>query len=207
MGGLRVEIVVRGKHIHVPSDLRAAAEEKAGKVTRFLRDVGRIDVEFAAERNPRVADGQVCEILVHVKGNLLTAHSAAADLGAALDLAVDKIERQARKLHERRVSRGHPRRARNDEGWARVPEAGAGTDVVTSGDEPAASGGSASSDGDGSRIVRVEHSMVKPMTPEEAAMQLDLLGQQFFLFDNAESGHAAVIYRRRDGDLGLIEAG
>lgn len=236
-----MEIVVRHKHGRVPQALRTVADEKVGRVARFLRDVKRIDVEFDDERNPRVAESDLCEILVHVKGTLLKAHSAAGTPEAALDLAIDKMEHQARKLHERRVTRSHPKRSRRPEQFGAAPNGSAGepTDagfadagladtllddpVRDSSAEDSVSDGSAS-DGlvsgdesstqgheggavDEAQIVRVKQFMMKPMSPREAALQMDLLGHDFFLFTSSEHGRAAVIYRRRDGDLGLIEAG
>lgn len=162
-------------------------------MSRFLRDVARIDVEFDDERNPSVAESDLCEILVHLKGTLLKAHSAASSPEAALDLAIDKMEHQARKLHERRVSRSHPKGSRRSAANGR-PSNGSSPNIpeAESGDAP---------------IVRVTQETAKPMSPREAGLQMDLLGYDFFLFTSSEHGRAAVIYRRRDGDLGLIEAG
>lgn len=191
-----MEIVVRGQRIKVPASVRTTAEEKVGRVARFLHDVTRIEVDFSKERNPRVADNERCEILVHVSGSLLTASGAAREPIAAFDRALDRVEQQARRLHERRVARAQSRRSRND--------SSPGEDVVeTSGERPQPTG-----DGKvGPRIVRVPPELAKPMTPQEAALQLDALDHDFFLFNNSQNGRAAVIYRRRDGDLGLIEAG
>lgn len=222
-GALSVEIVVRHKHGRVPAKLRGLADEKAGRVTRFLRDITRIDVEFEQERNPSVSDREVCEILVHVTGTLLKARACAASYEAALDVAVDKVEHQARKLHERRVQRSHPRRSPRGPTNAPDPgpDAAAGDSrqaVVTATLAGAVPGGvaaagpashttSAASTGAEREIVRVRQDAMKPMSPREAAMQMDLLGHDFLLFTSSEHGRAAVIYRRRDGDLGLIEAG
>lgn len=177
--------------------MRELAETKALKVTRFLRDVQRIEVDFDEERNPRVADRERCEILVHVTGNLLKGTGAAPEVHAALDRALERVERQARRLHGRRVGRSHPRRSR-DERRVDVPSElepapGSESDAVVTVDEPS--------------IVKTKQFPVKPMSPTEAALQMELLQHDFFLFTNSENGRAAVLYRRRDGDLGLIEAG
>lgn len=195
-----MEIVVRHKHGRVPTPLRNLADEKVGRVARFLRDIKRIEVEFDEERNPRVADNDLCEILVHVKGDLLKSHAGASTYEAALDVAIDKVEHQARKLHERRVQRSHPRRSRRGSRNGSAPDPA----VVPGVQVPDASGGNVRTEPE---IVRVEQSLAKPMSPREAALQMDLLGHDFFLFTSSENGGAAVIYRRRDGDLGLIEAG
>jgi ribosome hibernation promoting factor len=112
---------------------------------------------------------------------------------------IDKVEHQVSKIKERRVARSHPRhrnsRARNgDNGSGSLPE----LDLADEVDEE--------SSGPDAGIVKTKRFTVKPMGPEEAALQMELLGHDFFLFTNAENGHAAVLYRRRDGALGLIEA-
>lgn len=172
-------------------------------MSRFLRDVARIDVEFDDERNPSVAESDLCEILVHLKGTLLKAHSAASSPEAALDLAIDKMEHQARKLHERRVSRSHPKGSRRSAANGR-PSNGSSPNIpeAESGDAPIVQVAP-----EDAPIVRVTQETAKPMSPREAGLQMDLLGYDFFLFTSSEHGRAAVIYRRRDGDLGLIEAG
>ncbi len=209
-----MEIVVRHKHGRVSPELRSIAAEKVGRVSRFLRDVTRIDVEFDDERNPSVADSDLCEILVHLKGNLLKAHSAASSPEAALDLTIDKMEHQARKLHERRVSRSHPKGSRRTSAKGPLPNGrpsnGSSPDVsadsADSADEPGAAPIVQVAPED-APIVRVTQETAKPMSPREAGLQMDLLGYDFFLFTSSEHGRAAVIYRRRDGDLGLIETG
>ncbi len=187
----------------VPAAVRTKAEAKVGRVTRFVRDVTRIEVDFAEERNPRVADRERCEIRIHVKGTVLNAKGAAPEPIAALDQALDRIEQQARRLHERRVARDHPRRSRRNSIPRIADEPGdAGLAETVTAVPPGAESG------DGRpRIVRVPSEFAKPMSPEEAALQLDSLDHDFFLFSNSQNGRAAVIYRRRDGDLGLIEAG
>lgn len=199
-----MEIVVRHKHGRVPATLRNLADEKVGRVARFLRDIKRIEVEFDEERNPSVADNDLCEILVHVKGTLLKSHASAGSYEAALDVAIDKMEHQARKLHERRVQRSHPRRAPRGSPDGFAADVGP---VATALAEAAPPESSADPFEPEAEIVRVKQFAMKPMSPREAALQMDLLGHDFFLFTSSEHGRAAVIYRRRDGDLGLIEAG
>jgi len=191
-----MDIVVRGKNVDVPPRLRKLAREKVRKISRFTHDAGRVEVDFSELRNRRVADNQVCDVIVHLKRNFVKAHAAASEPAAALDLVLDKVEHQVARIKEKRVSRTHaPRRNRDASSAANAlsaPDGGIDADD----DDDA---------GIVNRIVKTKRLTMKPMGPEEAALQMDLLGHDFFLFTNAENGHAAVLYRRRDGNLGLIE--
>jgi putative sigma-54 modulation protein len=192
-----MDIVVRGKNVDVPPRLRKLAREKVRKISKFTHDAGRVEVEFSELRNRRVSDNQVCDVIVHLKGNFVKAHAAASEPAAALDLVLDKVEHQVARIKEKRVTRTHaPRRNRAAAGDADVLSAPAGNVEVDEDDDD---------DGILNRIVKTKRLTMKPMGPEEAALQMDLLGHDFFLFTNAENGHAAVLYRRRDGNLGLIE--
>jgi putative sigma-54 modulation protein len=181
-----MEIVVRGKNRSVSSGLKTTAREKVGRISRYAHDVSRVEVDFCELRNPRIGEPQLCEITVHLKGHFVKAHAAAIEAEAALDLALDKVEHQVSRIKDKRVARSHPRRrgAPTDDGL-----------VELEGDDP---------DTD-ARIVKTKQFVAKPMDPEEAALQMDLLGHDFFLFTNTDTGHAAVLYRRHDGHFGLIE--
>jgi putative sigma-54 modulation protein len=194
-----MDIQIRGKNVHVSEALKRATQEKLARIDRFADGHGRIEVDYSELRNRRIHDNQVCEVLVHFKGHLVKAHAASTDLHAALDLVVDKVEHQAKKLKDRRVERWHPRRSRlhpdvPPEDLLFVPELDGPDDGTDDGgvDDP-------------SRIVKTKLVEIKPMTPAEAALQMDLLGHDFFVFISAETSHAAVLYRRHDGRLGLIE--
>jgi putative sigma-54 modulation protein len=186
-----MDIVVRGRNLRVSSRLRALARDKLAKITRFTHDAHRVEVDFSEVRSRRVGDNQLCEVTVHLKSHFVKAHAAAREPEAALDLVVDKVEHQVARIKERRVSRSHPRRRSHPNGvdLSGQPE------VLPSGP----------GDDEEARIVKTKQFAIKPMAPEEAALQMDLLGHDFFLFTNAENGLAAVLYRRRDGHLGLIE--
>ena len=190
-----MDIVVRGKNVDVPPRLRKLAREKVRKISKFTHDAGRVEVEFSELRNRRVSDNQVCDVIVHLKRNFVKAHAAASEPAAALDLVVGKIEHQVSRIKEKRVARTHAaRRSRAAPGDSDAASASE-VDVEADDDglDPA------------DRIVERKRLTMKPMRPEEAALQMDLLGHDFFLFTNAENGHAAVLYRRRDGNLGVIE--
>ncbi len=184
-----LEITIGGRNVEVSKPLREAVEEKVGRLERFLDGMERAEVRFSEERNPRIAEKEVCEVTLHGHGHVVRARAAAHDSLAAVDLVVDKVAHRLQKLKGKLVDRSHPRR--------RAPVdteilSGAGEDLVEASE-------------DHLRIVRVKQFAIKPMTPEEAVLQMELLGHDFFLFTNAETSAAAVVYRRRDGDIGLIE--
>jgi putative sigma-54 modulation protein len=193
-----VDVVVAGKRVEVDQALRAAAVEKLQRIEKFASDARRADVDFGIHQTRSASDSCTCEILVHLTQHLVKGTASAAEHPVALDLALDKVERQMRRLHERRVLREkRARGARPAAGDGLVGDVGAGDGTAVEGalDEALA----------GAPIVRNKRFEAKPMSPEEAALQMDLLGHDFFVFRNAESANAAVLYRRRDGALGLIE--
>jgi putative sigma-54 modulation protein len=183
-----MDLVVAGKHTEVDTALRALTQEKLTRIAKYASDVRRVDVDYAEHRTRKAGDSHTCEILVHVNHHLVKGTAAAAEHAIALDLALDKIEHQMRRLHERRVRRRNGSRARGARVDGEVVDA---DEAANEARQPA--------------IVKTKHFEVKPMNPEEAALQMDLLGHDFFVFRSTENGRAAVLYRRRDGALGLIE--
>src|SRR5204862_187015 len=184
-----MDIVVRGKNRTVPARLQANTREKVGKIARFTHDAGRVEVDFSEVHTARASERQLCEITVHLKRRFLKAHAAAAEPETALDLAIAKVGHQVARLKGKRVSRLHPRRGNG------AVEPVAALEADDDDDDLDAS----------PRIVKTKRFAAKPMDPEEAALQMELLGHAFFLFTNTETGHAALLYRRNDGNLGLIE--
>jgi ribosome hibernation promoting factor len=184
-----MDVVIRGKNVKVSKSLRTAAEEHLAKLDRYANGFARAEVDFSEERNPRISDSQRCEVLVHVKGHLLKAHASAPEPFAALYAVCDKVEHQVKRLKDKRVARTHPKRVRTQR--VEVPPL---DDEEEGQSEPQTA-----------RIVKTKEFTIKPMTAEEAVLQMDLLGHDFFLFTSSETGRAAVIYRRNDGNFGLIE--
>jgi ribosome hibernation promoting factor len=188
-----MDVVVFGKHAEVDTDLRRLTNEKLGRIEKYANDVRRVDVDYAESLTRRADDSHTCEILVHLNHHLVKGRASGVEHAVALDLALDKVEEQMRRLHERRVRRRNGTRAR-----------GAGVDGSNNGALPSTE--DADADEAGPPLVKIKQIAVKPMDPEEAALQMELLGHDFFLFTSSESGRAAVLYRRRDGNLGLIES-
>jgi putative sigma-54 modulation protein len=188
-----MEIVVRAKNTKVDPRVQQIAREKVEKLARFGIQVTRVEVDFSEIRNPRVHDCELCELTVHLKRHFVKAHASSTDQLAALDLVIDKADHQVARLKERKVDRTHKPRRRK---LTPLPQ-------LEEWEEPVPE----TSNGDGhAEIIKTKQFTAKPMTVEEAAMQMDLLGHAFYLFLDVGSGNASVLYRRRDGHLGLIEA-
>ena len=183
-----MDILIQGRNVEVSDSLRGTVEDKLSRLVRFLDGMERAEVRFLEERNPRIADKEVCEVTMHGHGHVVRARAAAGDSFAAVDKVVDKLEHRIEKLKGKLAGRSHPRRH--------------GSVDSLSG---SMAGGDAEEDEGQSRIVRTKQFAIKPMTPEEAALQMELLSHDFFLFTNADTSAAAVVYRRKDGQIGLID--
>lgn len=196
-----MDIAIRSRNVEVTEALRTTVEEKVTRLTRFLDGMERADVVFSEERNPRISEKEVCEVTMHGHGHIVRAKAAATDTFAAVDRVVDKLEHRMEKLKGKLLGRSHPRRHGS---VAFAGNAAPATEEDERGFEDA--DGSDGSHLLQARIVKTKQFAIKPMTPEEAALQMELLGHDFFFFTNAESDRAAVVYRRDDGDIGLIDA-
>jgi putative sigma-54 modulation protein len=177
-----MRLQVKGRNIEISEQIRQYAQEKLRKLDRLVADPTRVELELALERNPSIAANHVAEATVWTKGPVLRARESSADMKASIDQLVDKLERQVKRYREKRRPRRHVPRANGPVELARP---------TTSEGEP--------------MIVKTKQFTVKPMSPEEAVLQLELVGHDFFVFRNADSGEVNVVYRRRDGDFGLIE--
>ena len=175
-----MRLQVKSKNVELSPALKSYAQEKLGKLERHLNDNARAELELAVERNPSISANQVAEATIWTKGPVLRARESSQDMKASIDLLVDKLERQAKRLRDKR--RRGP--ARHSVPALAVPGAGES-------EEPA--------------IVKTKQFAVKPMSPEEAVLQLELIGHDFFVFQNADTNDVNVLYRRRDGKYGLIE--
>jgi putative sigma-54 modulation protein len=177
-----VRLQVKGKNVDVTDSLKDYALQKLGKLEKHLNDAARLELELHVEKNPSISQNQVAEATVWTKGPVLRARESSTDMKASIDLLVAKLERQARRYRDKR--RRGPAKGNHDHGVEGIP-------VVPS-EETAV-------------IVKTKQFAIKPMTPEEAVLQLELIGHDFFVFQNADANDVNVVYRRRDGNYGLIE--
>jgi putative sigma-54 modulation protein len=187
-----VDIIVKSKNCDVPSKLKDEAIDKVTHATRFYDRLLGVEMVFSAEPNPRIAQPAVVELTGRTKGHHIRAEGTAVDHRAAMDIAMGRFERQLRRYKQRLIDRKH----------------GRGRGGPSSNGDGRLVGGAAPADPEGDRapvIVRTKRFTLSPMLPEDAALQLELLGHEFYVFSNAFTGNCNVVYRRRDGELGLIE--
>jgi len=189
-----VDIIVKAKNCEVPVRLKEDAVSKVAHATRFYDRLHDIEMVFSEEHNPRIAESARVEVTARTKRHLIRALGSAGDHRGALDVAVERFERQLARYKARLIDRSRKgKRARA----ARHMEAS--LDEAVSAAPPEESWPTP-------KIVRIKRFELTPMLPDDAAVQLELLGHDFFLFTHAETGRCNVVYRRRDGELGLIEA-
>ena len=200
-----MEVAVNARHAEVSPSLREATRKKVTHLERFASDMRLVEVEFSDIASRRNADAHTCEILIHLRRRLVKGVASAAEQSVALDVAIEKVTQQMRRLHERRSVGRHGGPKHNTRGNDPATELDVDLALAPDGDEDGGEADEANADAE-LEIVRIKRFATKPMDTGEAALQMALLGHDFFLFTSSESGRAAVIYRRRDGRLGLIEA-
>jgi putative sigma-54 modulation protein len=172
-----VQLRVKGRGVEVSDAIRSYAEKRLGRLERQLPDP-EIELQLSAEQNPSIKDSHVAEATVWTQGPVIRAKESSQDMRASIDRLVDKLERQVTRYREKRGRRRRPDRHASDEG-------------IPMNEEP--------------QIVRSKQFAVKPMTAEEAVLQLELVGHDFFVFRHADTEEVAIVYRRREGGYGLIE--
>jgi ribosomal subunit interface protein len=207
-----VDIVVKGRNVEVPDHYREHVADKLSKVERYDQKLIRADVELFHERNPRQSDTcQRVEITVMTRGPVVRAEACARDFYAALDCAITKLDsRLRRSADRRRVHRG-----RHAPVSVAAATAGLPTDLSLAQSAQESSSAvmttalvehtSYSEDGDQPwRIVREKEHPADPMTVDDALFQMELVGHDFYLFLDKESGRPSVVYRRRGYDYGIL---
>jgi ribosomal subunit interface protein len=206
-----VDIVVKGRNVEVPDHFRAHVAEKLAPSERLDARVIRIDVELAHERNPRQSSQcQRVEITCASKGPVIRAEACAADFYAALDAAVLKLEARLRKAHDRRrVHHGTKNPPSVAEATASLPADIDGRVAVNGHSAETAHENVAlleRPDEDDTRalIVRDKTHAADAMTTMQALHEMELVGHDFFLFSDADSGQPSVVYRRHGYDYGVI---
>ena len=179
-----MQVIITGKNIEITDWLRGYVEKKVGKLDRYLPKVTEARVELSKLKAKSATDRHVVQLTVRSDRTILRAEERAADVTAAFDTVIDKMHRQIKRY------KGKSDRARAARrGGAEL--AAALTPIPEQEEERA--------------IVRVKRFAVMPMTEAEAIEQMELLEHNFFVFYHAESGEMNVLYRRRDGNYGLLQ--
>jgi putative sigma-54 modulation protein len=179
-----VRTIVRGKNLEIPERVRVYAERKFGRLERLLDDRTDAILELSNEAHRSAADAHIAEVTLVIDGRTLRSHAAGASYQAAVDVVLDKVERQAKDHKER------PRvRARPEQEKAILRRIADGTAEPTR----------------DRRVVKTKRFALEPMFEEDAIAAMDDLGHAFYVFVNAETEHVAILYRRDDGDYGVIE--
>ena len=193
-----MELVVRGRNVEVPEHFRAHVAEKFARVERYDARIIRTDVELLHEKNPRQSDNcQRVEITCRVRGPVVRAEACADDFYAALDQAIDKVERRFRRAADRR--RVHHGR-HNPTSLATATAGGPAIAVMEAVEveEPLVD------DAGPGRIVREKEHSAEPTTIDQALHEMELVGHDFYLFRDAETNRPSVVYRRHGYDYGVI---
>jgi ribosomal subunit interface protein len=185
-----MELIVKSRNAKVSERQRAHIEEKMNKLARYLDQISKMTIEIAEEQ--RRTEGVVHRVqatLVGEHGILLRSEQRAAELYAAVDEVADTLQRQIKRYKEKHWRRGKLRRQAGEIVEV-APEVSNGAAAVVEEQRP--------------RIMRTKEFEVKPMFSDEAVEQMELLGHNFFVFRDAETSRINVLYRREDGNYGLI---
>lgn len=163
--------------------IKEYVNEKIGRLEKFLAggQVLSTEVELMSEKNPSISAGQTVEVTLRTKGPTIRAKETSVDMRASVDGVLSKLEKQIKKYKEKTYASSSLHR--NDEIKHMKPQ------PIEEQED----------------IVRVKQIPFKPMTPEEATLQMDLLGHDFFVFTNSDTEEVNVVYRRRNTNYGLIE--
>ncbi|MBI3912227.1 MAG: ribosome-associated translation inhibitor RaiA [Armatimonadetes bacterium] len=176
-----MRVTISGKNIQVTDAVKAYAEQKLQRLTRYFNNIREAHVTQSIQRN-----WHIVEVQLEGDGVFLRGEERTPDMFTSIDAVVDKLERQIKRFKGRLLQR--PREQAEAAALAEAEE------EIPPGEEELSPA-----------IVRTKRFPIKPMSPEEAALQMELLGHDFFAFLNADSQMFSLLYRRRDGNYGLLE--
>ena len=173
-----MKFIIIGKNLDVTPGLKEAVESKLGKLERDFTPDTEIHVTLSVQR-----ERQKIEVTIPVKGGIIRSEQQSSDMYVSIDLVEEVIERQLRKYKNKLV-------AKHQEGTNFTPSFYDAEDTADDSDI---------------KIVRTKKFGIKPMYPEDACVQMELLGHDFYVFCNAETDEVNVVYKRKNGSYGLIE--
>ena len=172
-----MKYIIMGKNIEVTPGLRTAVEDKIGKLEKYFTPETEVHVTLSVEK-----DRQKIEVTIPVKGNIIRSEQVSNDMYVSIDLVEEIIVRQLRKYKTRIANQQNSRKNFQP----------AYLEMETDGDEEV-------------KIVRTKKFAIKPLDPEEACVEMELLGHSFFVFRNAQTNEVNVVYKRKGNTYGLIE--
>ena len=172
-----MNLVISGKNLDITEGLRSAIEEKIGKLERYFTDTTEVHVTLSTEKNR-----QKIEITIPMKGSIIRAEEVSSDMYVSIDLVEEVIERQLRKYKNKLIDK--------EQNAAHLSQSFIEADDFEDEDI---------------QIIRSKKFAMKPMDPEEACVQMDMLGHNFFVFLNSETDEVNVVYKRKGNTYGLIE--
>ena len=172
-----MNLVISGKNLDITEGLRSAIEEKIGKLERYFTDTTEVHVTLSTEKNR-----QKIEITIPMKGSIIRAEEVSSDMYVSIDLVEEVIERQLRKYKNKLIDK--------EQNAAHLSQSFIEADDFEDEDI---------------QIIRSKKFAMKPMDPEEACVQIELIGHNFFVFRNSETDEVNVVYKRKGNTYGLIE--
>ncbi|MGB9587257.1 MAG: ribosome hibernation-promoting factor, HPF/YfiA family [Armatimonadota bacterium] len=178
-----MRVIVKGKNLEVTDALQRYAEKKIEKLEKYFHNIKEAVVTQSTQRN-----WHIVEVTLEADGILLRGEERSDNMYASIDQVVEKLEKQIKRFKGKLISRVHPEEPPKEHA-ATIPP----PEVEEEGPEHLA------------EIVRTKRFTLKPMSSDEAAAQMELLNHDFYVFLNSESGAVNVIYKRRDGNYGLLE--
>ena len=176
-----MEVTIRGRNFEVTPRLQEYVESKVARLDRYLGTIDEVRVDLSIENTRSNADSQVAQFTVHSKRAILRAEERTDDMFASIDAVMDKIHRQIERYKGKRQQR--------------IRSGETDVDILLEETEEPTAG----------EVVRVKRFDVLPMDVPEAIEQMELLGHDFFLFYNADEAAVNLVYRRRDGNYGLLQ--
>ena len=174
-----MKFIISGKNIEVTPGLKDTITHKLGKLERYFTPDTEIIVTLSVEK-----ERQKIEVTIPVKGNIIRSEQVSSDMYVSIDLVEEVIERQLRKYKTKLIARHQDGGNFRQEFFDEADTPGSDEEI---------------------RIVRTKRFGIKPMYPEDACIQMELLGHDFFVFCNAETDEVNVVYKRKNGTFGLIE--
>ncbi len=190
-----MQVILQGRNVQITDRLHEYVESKIDKLDRYLPSAGEARMELAIEQTKSAEDRYVAQLTIRSKGVLLCSEERSSDMFTSVDMVLDKMRRQIDRYKSKRRGRFRGGQVEQpveldveDLDEQRVESDVEDLDEVTEG-----------------RIVRTKRFQVTPMGPEEAVDQMELLGHSFFVFYNVQEDQINVVYRRHDGDYGLLQ--